>query len=86
MSFFSTGKKIKSRDELQHLLRSIGTLEQRDRQLAENMLVEKLPGGITRREVIKVTRQLANDKYDEVSRSEALAIRRRLINFLRGKW
>lgn len=83
MGFFSGGRSIRSRLELEKLLRTVGILDADDRRLIENMLSKKLSGGISKREIILATRELMNDPNERVNRTEALAVRRRLLNYLR---
>ncbi len=83
MGFFftSSGEKL-SRLEIDRALGKLGFLEESDKHKIRQMLAKRSGGGITKSDVIEVTRQLKRDRTDDVDEAEAEAARRELLEEL----
>lgn len=81
MGLFFTSKKNKlSEFAIDKALNDAGILENSDKKEIKKLLKKRRSGGITKRDVIEVTRKLKNDTKDSVDRVEAEAARRSLLN------
>lgn len=84
MGLFSRSPGL-SRDDLKQLLYDIRILEPDDREALQEAFSNYASGGINKFEVKRVIDHLVYEKHESVNRSEAKAVRRRLIRALKGK-
>jgi hypothetical protein len=80
--FFTSNKNKLSRLEINQALAEIGILESSDKREIKRRLRKRRAGGITKRDVIEVARQLKQDLSDDVDAAEAQAAKRELLKKL----
>ena len=80
--FFSSNKNKLSKIEINQALAKIGILEGSDKKEIKKRLRKRKAGGITKGDVIEVTRQLKRDLSDSVDAAEAGAAKRELLEKL----
>ena len=80
--FFTSSSEKLSQTEIDRALARLGFLEQSDKHKIKQMLAKRRSGGITKSDIIDVTRQLKLDRTDDVDVAEAEAARRELLDEL----
>jgi len=84
MGFFSSSSKKISRAKLEQLLRKIPILEMSEREYVKGLFIKYQSGGIYKREVLEAVRRLKLDTSDKIDRTEAEAIKKELLDYLKG--
>jgi len=80
--FFTSPKNTLSQTEIDHALSQLGILEAKDKQEIRRRLKRKKGGGISKKDIIEVTRDLKKDTTDSVNTAEAESARRQLLKEL----
>lgn len=81
MAWFTSSKQLNMR-KLDLLLKKIKSIDATEREYVKGLFRQYESGGITKREVELVVRDMRTNTQDKIDRQEAKAVEREILEFL----